>query len=55
MPNKNMACIRKSDKIIHFATVLVTAGGLVLKPGSVISGENSLIVPCLSIATHSCH
>lgn len=40
-----MACIRKSDKIIHFATV--TAGGLVLKPGSVVSGENALIVPCL--------
>jgi hypothetical protein len=25
MPNKNIVCIRKSDKIIHFATVLVTA------------------------------
>jgi len=42
-----MACVRKSDKIINFATVLVTAGGLVLKPVSVVIGENSLIVPCL--------
>jgi len=47
MPNQNMAFIRKSDKVIHFTTLLVTAGGLVLKPGSVVSGENSLIVPCL--------
>ena len=47
MPNKNMAYVRKSDKVIHFATLLVTAGGLVLKPGSGVSGENSLIVPCL--------
>jgi hypothetical protein len=42
-----MACIRKSDKIIQFTTVLVTAGGLVFKPGSVVSGENSVIVPYL--------
>jgi hypothetical protein len=47
MPNINVACIRKSGKIIHFDTVLTTAGGLVLKPDSVVSGENSLIVPCL--------
>ena len=50
MRNKNMAFIRKSDKVIHFATLLVTAGGLLLKPGSCAMSINCHIQLSLKVS-----